>query len=238
MSLDMEQPIVVVTINFRLGAFGFLASADLELDNRRSGDAGVGNYGIHDQILALQWVRRYIGAFGGDPELVTVVGQSAGGNLSRWAAHQELFNQAVIMLGNTFLTSRSLELQEGIYQTILAHLRTPSDMPTLDRIRRLRDVPANELLDAYIATGSPLPNWQATVDGFLLDELPRPSRIGNQQYDAYVRRIIIGHHLGPAEIAKLGWTPGKIRHLLSSYFPAELVTHMTLFYDLSDFPNE
>ena len=112
--------------------------------------------------------------------------------LSRWAARQELFSQAVMMSGNAVLTSRSLEHQEGIYQKILAHLQIPSDIHALDRVQRLRVVPTNELLDAYIAIESPLPNWQATVDGFLLDELPRPSTIGNQQYDAYVRRIVIG----------------------------------------------
>ena len=112
--------------------------------------------------------------------------------LSRWAARQKLFSQAVIMSGNAVLTSRSLEHQEGIYQKILAHLQIPSDIDALDKVQRLRNVPVNELLDAYIATGSPLPNWQATVDGFLLDELPRSSTIGNQQYDAYVRRLIIG----------------------------------------------
>ena len=53
MSLGLRRPIVVVTMDFRLGAFGFLASADIEEDNRGAGDFGVGNYGIHDQIVAL-----------------------------------------------------------------------------------------------------------------------------------------------------------------------------------------
>ncbi|ETI22298.1 hypothetical protein G647_06371 [Cladophialophora carrionii CBS 160.54] len=244
MSLGMGQPIVVLTMNFRLGAFGFLASADLELDNRRAGDRGVGNYGIHDQIVALQWVKRYIGAFGGDSGQVTLVGQSAGGSeYFGLLLFEELFSQAVIMSGNAVLTTRSLEHQEGIYQKILAHLQIPSDIHALHKVQRLRDVPVNELLDAYAATGSPLPNWQATVDGFLLDELPRSSTIGKQQYDRCVRRIIIGDCekegiiWGP-RIASLGWTPGKTRELLSSCFPAPVVEHMTSSYNLSDFSNE
>ena len=68
--------IVVVTINYRLNALGFLAHPELtaEYDGRASG-----NYGIMDQIFALQWVKKNIRGFGGDPDNVTVFGESAGG---------------------------------------------------------------------------------------------------------------------------------------------------------------
>ena len=64
---------VVVTVNYRLGRLGFLAHPEL---TRESGFSG--NYGLLDQIAALQWVKHYIAAFGGDPDCVTVFGQSAG----------------------------------------------------------------------------------------------------------------------------------------------------------------
>ena len=70
-----ERGIVVVSINYRLGVFGWLAHPEL------SGESSLGvsgNYGLLDQILALQWVRRNIGAFGGDPSNVTIAGESAG----------------------------------------------------------------------------------------------------------------------------------------------------------------
>ena len=75
--LASSQRSVAVSINYRLGVFGFLAHPALSAEENppRSG-----NYGIMDMQSALKWVRRNIGAFGGDPQNVTVVGQSAGGN--------------------------------------------------------------------------------------------------------------------------------------------------------------
>jgi para-nitrobenzyl esterase len=71
-----ERGIVVVTINYRLGVLGWMAHPDL---GKESGDGRSGNYGLMDQIAALRWVRRNIGAFGGDPAKVTLAGESAGG---------------------------------------------------------------------------------------------------------------------------------------------------------------
>jgi para-nitrobenzyl esterase len=62
-----QKNVVTVVVNYRLGAFGFLASASMD-----------GNYGLKDQRLALQWVQKNIGGFGGNPNKVTVGGQSAG----------------------------------------------------------------------------------------------------------------------------------------------------------------
>ena len=66
--------VVVVTINYRLGALGFLGHRDLG-----DPDGLVGNWGIQDQLAALRWVRDNIAAFGGDPGAVTIFGESAGG---------------------------------------------------------------------------------------------------------------------------------------------------------------
>jgi para-nitrobenzyl esterase len=67
--------VVVVTLNYRLGVFGFLAHPAL---SRESPHGTSGNYGLLDQVAALAWVQRNIAAFGGDPQRVTLAGQSAG----------------------------------------------------------------------------------------------------------------------------------------------------------------
>ena len=67
--------VVVVSMNYRLGVFGFFSHPEL---SRESGRVGSGNYGIMDQIAALKWVRKNIASFGGDPSNVTIFGESAG----------------------------------------------------------------------------------------------------------------------------------------------------------------
>jgi para-nitrobenzyl esterase len=71
-----SQGVVLVTFNYRLGVFGFLAHPEL---SRESPHGVSGNYGLLDIVAALQWVHRNIGAFGGDPQNVTIFGESAGG---------------------------------------------------------------------------------------------------------------------------------------------------------------
>ncbi|KAJ7503276.1 Alpha/Beta hydrolase protein [Mycena galericulata] len=70
-SMDNERPLIVVTPNYRISAFGFLGGKEV-------GDAGVTNLGLRDQIFALEWVQEHISAFGGDPERVVIGGVSAG----------------------------------------------------------------------------------------------------------------------------------------------------------------
>ena len=68
---------IIVTLNYRLGAFGFLAHPALDAEDPAYPTSG--NYGIEDQFFALQWVQHNIAAFGGDPTHVTLLGESAGG---------------------------------------------------------------------------------------------------------------------------------------------------------------
>ncbi|HSD88134.1 MAG TPA: carboxylesterase family protein [Kofleriaceae bacterium] len=80
--LAETKDVVVVTVNYRLGAFGFLAHPALAAEDPAYATSG--NYGLEDQLAALAWVQRNIKAFGGDPARVTVFGESAGGISTCW----------------------------------------------------------------------------------------------------------------------------------------------------------
>lgn len=95
-----EQGVVLVTLNYRLGAFGYMAHPALSADDPR----GVsGNYGTLDQIAALQWVQNNIAAYGGDPERVTIFGESAGAwsvtELMSTPLASGLFDRAILQSG-------------------------------------------------------------------------------------------------------------------------------------------
>lgn len=83
-SRDSDMPTIIITLNYRLGILGFLASRELLKYNQDHGEDGVGNYGIWDQIEALKWIQAHIAAFGGDPSQVTLFGQSAGSGKHRY----------------------------------------------------------------------------------------------------------------------------------------------------------
>jgi len=95
-----EQGVVVVTINYRLGRLGFFAHPALSAETPKT---YLANYGLMDQIAALQWVQRNIAAFGGDPKNVTAFGESAGGvavnRLMMIREAQGLFHKAIVESG-------------------------------------------------------------------------------------------------------------------------------------------
>ncbi|HEV2782726.1 MAG TPA: carboxylesterase family protein [Actinophytocola sp.] len=136
--------VVVVTINYRLGAFGFLAHPALTAEAGQSG-----NYGLFDQQAALRWVHRNIAAFGGDPRRVTIGGESAGG----WSvcAHlsapgsQGLFAAAMIQSGSC-ANQTLAEAEAG--GTTAAQALGCADPATAAAC--LRAVPAGRLVDTGV----------------------------------------------------------------------------------------
>ena len=94
----VKNGVIVVTFDYRLGTFGFFAPKELIEEAKANGEP-VGNYGTMDQIAVLKWVKNNIAAFGGDPNNVTIFGESAGGRSVTWLmvsdAARGLFHRAI-----------------------------------------------------------------------------------------------------------------------------------------------
>ncbi len=160
--------VVVVTVNYRLGAFGFLHLDEVF----GSAFAGSGNLGLLDQIAALEWVRDNIAAFGGNPDDVTVFGESAGamsiGALLGMPCAQGLFHRAVLQSGSPAFAARA-EASTSVAREIL-------ELAGVTTVEELQSVPADKILEAQgrLMAGAgrlDLP-FQPTVDGNLLPDLP------------------------------------------------------------------
>jgi para-nitrobenzyl esterase len=157
--------VVLVTINYRLGVFGFLATH--ELAQEAGGTAG--NYGLMDMVAALQWVRANIGHFGGDAENVTIFGESAGSfavsTLMASPLAKGFFQKAIGESGGAFdgapLTG-SLERAMKPGEALMASLGVNS-------LEALRALPAAKILDA--ARGKHINGIPPYVDGRVLTEL-------------------------------------------------------------------
>jgi para-nitrobenzyl esterase len=163
-----EAGVVVVTVNYRLGALGFLRLGHL-LGPEYEASA---NCGLLDQIAALRWVQENIAAFGGDPGRVTVAGVSAGGKsvvtLMAAPATCGLFQRAIVQSGGDHVISldRAEELADSFLHT-LGLERTNA--------RNLLDLPSETILAAQqeIAAGARATwLWRPAVDGVTLPEAP------------------------------------------------------------------
>jgi para-nitrobenzyl esterase len=173
-----RQGVVVVTLNYRLGVFGFLSRPDL--DGESAGHAS-GMYGLHDQIAALSWVGNNIAAFGGDPANVTVFGESAGahaiGILMASPLADGLFHKAIGQSG-AFWESEMRERQDAL--AIGVGLGEQLGARTLEQ---LRAVSALDLQTATDWTFAGSTRFSPTVDGYLLTERPYLRFSKGQQHD-------------------------------------------------------
>jgi len=162
-----RQGIVTVTVNYRLGVFGFFAHPAL---TQESPHHASGNYGLLDQQAALRWVQQNIAAFGGDPGQVTIGGESAGSvSVSAQLAapgSRTTFQRAIGESGSLLSPDRApipLAEAERAGTAFAALLGTAS-------LAALRALPAQQLLDAV---GKPeAPRFRPAVDGYFLTKAP------------------------------------------------------------------
>jgi para-nitrobenzyl esterase len=200
-----QKGVVFVSINYRVGIFGFFAHPDLSLE---SGHHGSGNYGLMDQIAALKWVQQNIAAFGGDPGNVTIAGQSAGSMsvncLEASPLARGLFNKAIGESGAGFANDNtSLLTAENSGQQMMQHMNVAS-------LKDLRAMSAEELLKK--AQGS----WRPIVDGYVLPDA--------------VFAIFRSHKENVAGLLT-GWTADEIDQQVESArdFQKEVATRFKMF---------
>lgn len=171
--------VIVVTINYRLGRFGFFAHPAL---TKEAGANATGNWGFMDQVAALKWVRANIKAFGGDPAKVTIFGESAGGRsvntLMAMPAARGLFARAIAQSGGggrdetmSFATAeakgKAFAVSEGVAGDDLAALRA---------------IPADKLLPNLTSWGGDSPTYSGPmIDGKLVRERTDVAFLGKRQ---------------------------------------------------------
>jgi para-nitrobenzyl esterase len=171
-----RQGLVVVTVNYRLGVFGFLAHPAL---TQESPYHASGNYGLLDQQAALRWVQQNIAAFGGDPRHVTIGGESAGSvSVSAQLAapgSRNTFQRAIGESGSMLSADRApiplaeAEQNGAAFSTLLG----------ATSLVALRALPAQALLDAVEKPGAP--RFRPTVDGYFFTKPPLATyRAGEQ----------------------------------------------------------
>ena len=160
-----REGVIGVTLNYRLGPMGFVCLPELKAE------AGItGNYGLFDQLVALQWVRDNIASFGGDPEKVTIMGQSAGAmsvqQHSLSPMSRGLFRGAVMCSGggvSNFLPTPPAEKQYGFWQKVM-------ELAGCENLAQFRALAPEKLFPAWKAAQKELhaPGCFPCVDGKLV----------------------------------------------------------------------
>jgi len=165
-----QQGVIVVSMNYRLGIFGFFVHPELA---KESGHNSAGNYGLLDQLAALKWVHENIAGFGGDPGNVTIFGESAGSfSVSAQMASplaKGLFQKAIGESGGAF--GRSGLRFAPLAEREEKDARLASSALGVSTLAELRAVPAQKLLDAFMKPGGPGAfAFGPDVDGYFLPE--------------------------------------------------------------------
>lgn len=206
--------VIVVTANYRLGVLGFLSLDELRRESARGTS---GNYGLLDQIAALAWVHRNIGAFGGDPGIVTVFGQSSGAiSISALVASpmaKGLFHRAIAESGGLF---EPVELAEGFNPAgAEAAGRRFASRSGATTLQQLREIPPDKLLKTPFD-----PHF--VVDGVVLKNSPYDAYHDGTQNDV---DILVGTNADEGEIflVKKSITRANYKATLSADFSAPLV---------------
>lgn len=189
----VEKGVVLVTLNYRLGAFGYLAHPALTEEAGTSG-----NYGLLDQAAALAWVRDNISAFGGDPDNVTVFGESAGAQsvteLMALPAADGLYHKVILQSGAS--SGNLLHLKRSAWRGILSAEDAGAEFlsslaPAASTARDLRAIPAAAIISRSEARSDLGAYFLPVVDG---RNIPRPIGAAFRDGDVPVLPMLAGYN--------------------------------------------
>jgi para-nitrobenzyl esterase len=184
-----KRDVVVVSINYRLGALGFMAHPALTAESDRKVS---GNYGLLDQIAALEWVRDNIASFGGDPDRVTAFGESAGagdiGTLIASPLARGLFRRAIIQSGGYPLDNAATVSDDEVFGVELMSALGVGDGP--GQLEKMRALPWQEIVAAVPRARGGFTG--EVVDGWLL---PKPAAAIFEAQEQNPTEIMIGSNV-------------------------------------------
>ncbi|KAH9026413.1 carotenoid ester lipase precursor [Lactarius hengduanensis] len=170
-SIDLGQPVIYVSVNYRLSAFGFLPGKEVKAEK-------VGNLGLQDQRLGLKWVQTYISEFGGDPSKVTIWGESAGAisvahhMITNNGNNEGLFRGAIMQSGGP-IPIGDIENGQRYYDFMVEKTGCSKASDTLDCLRKVPYSTYKKAMDHspdFFAYQGLVLAWLPRVDGVFLKE--------------------------------------------------------------------
>lgn len=176
-SITEGNPLIAVTINYRLGIFGMGFCSDMIVGQEEANELQGGNFGLGDQRIAMRWVTQNIAAFGGDPDKVTISGQSAGAVgvhahilEAKFGTKPPLFRRAIQQSG-ALRTMVPMKVEEADQKWSKLYDRLGViDKAPKDRLKVLLDMTAAELLDVAISLG--WLTWHPVEDALTIHACP------------------------------------------------------------------
>lgn len=173
-SIEMREPVIFVSMNYRVSAFGFLPGKEVK-------NAKIGNLGLQDQRLALKWVQKYISEFGGDPSKVTIWGESAGAisvalhMLVNKGDQEGLFRGAIMQSGGPIPVG-DIEHGQEYYDTLVKNAACDKSPDTLECLRNVPYARLKYAIDVapdFFAYQGLALAFLPRVDGIFLTEPPQ-----------------------------------------------------------------
>ncbi|RUS28312.1 Alpha/Beta hydrolase protein [Jimgerdemannia flammicorona] len=236
-----SNPIILVTINYRVNIFGFLASRELAED---SGDGSAGNYGFLDQRLAFEWVspRTYcevkgnIHLFGGDVSRITAFGNSAGSLmiLLHLFISRNLFHRAILQSGIKLTTpTPKISDQQRTFDLVCDELGIKSP----NRLDQLRRVPSNkltEIIPRIEMNANTKIRWHGTMDGVTVHKEIR-TLLNEGGVDPNVLEIVVGNTTDEGTLFVTGIPIAETYHdTLAKIFPT-IAGKVEALYPITEF---